>query len=88
LRTGAFSDQRSAFSVQLLHERELEYRLLLARDLKLIKPKDYEQLAQRTTEVKRMLTVAMEQKRANSASPLRPHPSARFAGIDQHDRRS
>ncbi len=34
---------------------ELDYRLLLARDLKLIKPKDYEELAQRTSEVKRML---------------------------------
>ena len=34
---------------------ELDYRLLLARELKLIKPKDYEDLALRTTEVKRML---------------------------------
>jgi hypothetical protein len=31
--------------------------------------------------------MAMEQKRANSASPLRPHPSARFAAMDEHDRR-
>jgi len=33
----------------------LDYRLLLARDLKWIKPKDYGELAQRTSEVKRML---------------------------------
>jgi four helix bundle protein len=36
---------------------ELEYHLLLARDLKLIEPNDYEQLAEQTTEIKRMLTV-------------------------------
>ncbi len=34
---------------------ELEYHLLLARDLKLIKPKDYADLTQRTIEVKRIL---------------------------------
>jgi len=34
---------------------ELDYRLLLARDLKLINPKDYGELAQRTREVKRLL---------------------------------
>ena len=33
----------------------MDYRLLLARDLKWIKPKDYGELAQRTSEVKRML---------------------------------
>src|ERR1700746_1227871 len=32
---------------------ELEYHLLLAKDLKLIKPVDYQELAQRTTEGKR-----------------------------------
>jgi len=35
---------------------ELEYHLLLAKDLKLIKPQDHEELTQRTTELKRMLT--------------------------------
>jgi hypothetical protein len=35
----------------------LEYPLLLTRDLKLIQPDDYEQLAQQTTEIKRILTV-------------------------------
>ena len=35
---------------------ELEYHLLLARDLNLIPPDDYEDLAQRTVEVKRMLS--------------------------------
>lgn len=44
---------------------ELEYHLLLARDLKLIKPKDYEELTQRTTEVKRMLTALIQKLNAD-----------------------
>ena len=39
---------------------ELEYHLLLARDLKLIQPDDYEKLAQQTIEIKRMLTVFVQ----------------------------
>ena len=39
---------------------ELEYQLLLARDLKLIQPNDYERLAQQATEIKRMLTVFVQ----------------------------
>lgn len=35
---------------------ELEYHLLPTKDLKLIKATDYEGLAPRATEVKRMLT--------------------------------
>lgn len=35
---------------------ELEYHLLLAKDLKLIKPEDYTDLSPRVTELKRMLT--------------------------------
>lgn len=34
---------------------ELEYHLLLARDLELLTPPDYEPLANELTEVKRML---------------------------------
>jgi hypothetical protein len=44
---------------------ELEYHVLLARDLKLIKPMDYEQLVQGTTEVKRMLTVLIQKLKAD-----------------------
>ena len=40
---------------------ELEYHLLLAKDLKLIKPKDHAELSQRGIELKRMLT-ALRQK--------------------------
>jgi four helix bundle protein len=36
---------------------ELDYHLLLAKDLKLIKPKDHVELSQGATESKRILTV-------------------------------
>lgn len=39
---------------------ELEYQILLARDLQLIKPDDYETLAQQIIEIKRMLTVFVQ----------------------------
>jgi len=39
---------------------ELEYQLLLARDLKLIPAKDYEKLSAQTVEIKRMLTVLLQ----------------------------
>ena len=42
-------------SIAMGSTSELDYRLLLARDLKLINPKDYGELAQRTREVKRLL---------------------------------
>ena len=43
---------------------ELEYHLLLGRDLKLIKDKDYEALDHRTTELKRMLAALMQKLNA------------------------
>ena len=45
---------------------ELEYQLLLARDLNLIKPNDYEKLTQLTIEIKRMLTVFIQKLTAES----------------------
>src|SRR6266481_1847132 len=45
---------------------ELEYQLLLARDLKLIQLNDYEQLSQQTIEIKRMLTVFVQKLNAES----------------------
>ena len=44
---------------------ELEYHLLLARDLKLIKPKDYGELAQRAVELKRMLSALIKKLTAD-----------------------
>lgn len=45
---------------------ELEYHLLLCRDLKLIKPKDYEDLAAQTVQVKRMLAALRQKLKADS----------------------
>jgi len=45
---------------------ELEYQLLLARDLKLLQPDDYEQLSQQTIEIKRRLTVLVQKLTAES----------------------
>lgn len=45
---------------------ELEYQLLLSRDLKLIQPVDYENLEPRITEIKRMLTVFVQKLTAES----------------------
>lgn len=45
---------------------ELEYQLLLARDLKLIQPGDYEKLSAQTVEIKRMLTVLVQKLTADA----------------------
>jgi len=45
---------------------ELEYQLLLSRDLKLIQEDDYEKLEPRITEIKRMLTVFVQKLTAES----------------------
>ena len=44
---------------------EPEYRLLPAKDLKLLKPADYETLAPRATELKRMLTALIQKLNAD-----------------------
>jgi four helix bundle protein len=44
---------------------ELEYHLLLAKDLELIQHSAYEELVQRTTEVKRMLTALVQKLNAD-----------------------
>jgi four helix bundle protein len=44
---------------------ELEYHLLLARDLKFIRPQDYDALDQRATELKRMLTALLQKLNAD-----------------------
>jgi four helix bundle protein len=45
---------------------ELEYHLLLARDLELLKASDYRQLSDEAVELKRMLTSLMQKLRAES----------------------
>jgi four helix bundle protein len=44
---------------------ELEYHLLLARDLKLIPSKDYQALQERATELNRMLTALIQKLNAD-----------------------
>jgi len=44
---------------------ELEYQLLLARDLNLIQPSDYANLSEQTVEIKRMLTVLVQKLTAD-----------------------
>jgi four helix bundle protein len=45
---------------------ELDYHLLLARDLNFVNSGDYEQLAKELTEVRRMLNSFIQKLRANS----------------------
>ena len=51
-------------SIAMGSASELQYHLLLARDLKLIKPKDYQELEQRVIEVKRMLAALIQKLNA------------------------
>ena len=51
-------------SIALGSASELEYHLLLARDLKLIDPKDYDELSQRAIELKRMLAGLLQSLKA------------------------
>jgi four helix bundle protein len=43
---------------------ELEYQILLSRDLKLMQPEDYERLTGQAVELKRMLTVLVQKLNA------------------------
>ncbi len=53
-------------SIAMGSASELEYHLLLARDLKLINTSDYAELTQRTSEVKRMLSGLLQNLTAES----------------------
>jgi len=53
-------------SIAMGSASETEYHLLLARDLKMIKPADYEDLSKRIIELKRMLTGLTQRLRADS----------------------
>ena len=52
-------------SIAMGSANELEYHLWLARDLQLIKPAHYEQLNERTIEVKRMLSALYKKLNAD-----------------------
>jgi four helix bundle protein len=51
-------------SIAMGSASELEYLLLLARDLKLLKPHEHRELAEATTEVKRMLAALLQRLNA------------------------
>ncbi len=53
-------------SIAMGSASELEYHLLLARDLKLLKPEQHRSVAQKATEVKRMLATLLQKLRAES----------------------
>ena len=53
-------------SISLCSASELQYHLLLAKDLVLIKPKTYEELTGRAAELQRMLTALSQKLRAKS----------------------
>ncbi len=53
-------------SIAMGSASELEYHLLLARDLKFLKPKDHEQLSQQAVELKRMLAAFLHRVKADS----------------------
>jgi four helix bundle protein len=52
-------------SIAMGSASELEYHLVLAKDLRLIQPEDCSELTQRTTEVKRMLAPLIQKLRAD-----------------------
>jgi four helix bundle protein len=45
---------------------ELEYHIILSRDLKLMQPDEFERLTQQVVEIKRMLTVLVQKLNAES----------------------
>ncbi|MDM7996633.1 MAG: four helix bundle protein [Acidobacteriota bacterium] len=60
---------------------ELEYQLLFARDLNLIKPEDHKRLALQITEIKRMRTVFVRKLTAESSIlNARGHRQCRLFG--------
>jgi four helix bundle protein len=52
-------------SIAMGSASELEYHLLLAKELNLIKPKDHAELSERATELKRMLTALLQKLKAD-----------------------
>jgi four helix bundle protein len=52
------------FCIAMGSASELEYHLLLAKDLNFFEPDQYEELAQRTSEVKRMLAAFIQRLKA------------------------
>jgi four helix bundle protein len=65
MRAQRDTDFARSCSIAMGSASELEYHLLLTKDLKLITTRDYQVLIQRTTEVKRMLTAFVQKLMAD-----------------------
>jgi four helix bundle protein len=52
-------------SIAMGSASELEYHLLLAKDLRLLKPDDHAELSQRTIELKRMISTLLHKLKAD-----------------------
>jgi four helix bundle protein len=63
---GSATEFARFLSIAMGSASELEYHLLLARDLALLPAADYERLSNGTTEVKRMLTALIQKLRVGS----------------------
>lgn len=63
---GGVAELRRYLQISMGSASELEYHLLLARDLKILDGTTYELLAPRVTEIKRMLTSFMQKLSADS----------------------
>ena len=56
-------------SIAMGSASEVEYHLLLCKDLGYINPNDHEELSQTTIEVKKMLTALIQKLKADSRKP-------------------
>src|SRR5690348_5776883 len=57
-------------SIAMGSASELDYHLLLARDLNLIDRRNYEQLSRQTNEMRRMLTAFFQKLKINPLKPI------------------
>lgn len=66
-------------SIAMGSASELEYHLLLAKDLKLIAPKAYSELSERAVELKRMLSGLLQKLKASRSEPQVPPQAEPFS---------
>ncbi len=63
---GRDNDRARLFHIAMGFASELEYHLLLARDLNLLRRDDYDRFARDVTKVKRMLTSLIQKLKADA----------------------
>lgn len=62
---GSDAELKRFLQIAMGSASEVDYQLLLARDLKFISPQDYQPLAQQIDEIKRMLATFIKKLRAD-----------------------